>query len=437
LLIKSLVLVIIFLAITPTYAIFSVKSFLLLLLAFLILNVFSFRKKTIKKHLAVNTAGQKDFIIVALLILLAYSSQNYGGIYQIRQSLTLGDFIFSIFSIYVTYCMIIIENGPKLVHILSVFIFLGVLTVVNAPSPYVDTFYVFSEAPRQFIQGQNPYAATFSKIYENITPDYYNYLPFSFVFLSPFVLVFSDPRYAIIFAMFFSGLILYYLPPQKQKINASAFFVAAFLFLPRSFYMLEHVYFDTIIFLFFLLFVHFFYKRKNFKMAFLMLGLFYSFKQHFILTLPFLMQNKIILKKALKPSSLILFFAPFSLPLYYLLIDHQAFLEDVLFGVMPGRYTAPINRSLTLPTFVKNISLGPVVSDGFSVYWIGLIAFIIFYFLILKSKIFWLEKVTLFFFGFSILAYHGFFNSYYLVALFLLFNIACDYFNINLNLQDD
>ena len=172
-------------------------------------------------------------------------------------------------------------------------------------------------------------------------------------------------------------------------------------------------------------------------MAFLMLGLFYSFKQHFILTLPFLMQNKIILKKALKPSSLILFFAPFSLPLYYLLIDHQAFLEDVLFGVMPGRYTAPINRSLTLPTFVKNISFGPVVSDGFSVYWIGLIAFIIFYFLILKSKIFWLEKVTLFFFGFSILAYHGFFNSYYLVALFLLFNIACDYFNINLNLQDD
>ena len=150
-------------------------------------------------------------------------------------------------------------------------------TLWGSPKPIVDTFDVFSQVGQKLLTFQNPYTAIFTRTYSQID-NHFHYLPFSFLITSPFSILFHDPRYAIIFFNLLSVLLLKKLFKNKFEGNRLNILLATFLFLPRSFYMLEHMYLDPIIFSFFLLF-YFFFQKKKYTLSILFLALFFSFKQ--------------------------------------------------------------------------------------------------------------------------------------------------------------
>lgn len=361
-------------------------------------------------------------IPLTLFLLLFFSGIYYGGLYQNQNSFLIGYFLFFLILFYVIGSFLA-QKKISLQIILIGYIVIALWTIIFSPHPIVDTFVVLKEAPLKFLSGINPYTTLYSKVYPHINPNYYNYLPVSFIFLSPFVFFLSDPRFAIIFVNVVSAIILYKLFYKKNN-NLVILFIYTFLFLPRSFYILEHVYLDPVIFFFFVLFYYFSTKKQYIKLSFLFLSLFFSIKQPPILLIP------LFIKKLVKPfriKGFFIFALPFIFPLYYLLINKKAFINNVILSLSSGTITSPISNSLTLLTFIKSI-----IPVSFNVVlFILTLIFFAFYVFTIKSKVSIILKVVIIMFCFNFFSYHAFFNSYYFVLQFLLLEIAIDYFDLN------
>lgn len=364
---------------------------------------------------------------IFLFLLLCYSLIYYGGIYQHDQSMLAGYLIFFSFILYLFFYFFILNKSLDLKVVLFFYSILSVWTVLNSPHPQVDTIVVLSEAPIKFLQGINPYSSMFTRVYPGITPNYYNYLPLSFVFFLPFVLLFHDPRYGIIFCNILTAIFLYLLFKKREENNTLIIFISTVVLLPRSFYMLEHVYLDTVIFSFFVMFYYFLIKKK-YAIASFILAFFLSFKQPALLSLPILLSTRLLRKMLLRLSNLVIFLIPFLLPIYYLVIDNKSFLNNILFNLNTSKITSPIASSLTLPTLIRSFTNIPLTFISFT----GIV-FIIFYGLILRSKINTVTKIAFVFLAFNYFFYHAFFNSYYFVAQFLLFGTMLQYFNSKKN----
>ena len=305
------------------------------------------------------------------------------------------------------------------IFIIAFYIFLGSWTIYNSTSPRVDTFYQFLEAPQKILSGENPYASNYTKVYAGITPNYFPYLPFSFIFSLPFVLFFSDPRFGVIFANVISAYIMYRIFISKKKEAVGLLFVAAFLLLPGSFYIIEHMYLDPIIFMFFILFLYF-YIKKGYSLSSLSASLFFLLKQHLFILLPFVLQ-----KKKIRP---LLFFVPFLAIVFFFLFDTNAFLRNIVFYFNPKTVPAPIHMSLSLTTFLSAI---PLLSSLNFPYLITIVLFGCIYVYIIRTKRSLIFKAAMSIFAFTYLMYQSFYNHYYLVAQFLFLDILLEYLRIN------
>lgn len=413
-------LVLLFFATTPNLGFFTFPAITLVSSALLILLV---SLSTFKKPSQLNAQETKTLIPLTLFTLLFYGVIYYGGLYQNKESFVLGYFLLGIFVLATFIRFVFFKKTFTLLFICSIYTLLSFWTIYNSPHPTVDTVVVLKEAPLMLLKGQNPYASTFTQVYPNINPDYYNYLPFSFFYSLPFVLLFKDPRYLTIFSNLLSAFLIYKLFKSGDKESVLNLFITSFLFLPRTFYMLEHAYLDPVIFSFFLTFFYFFVNKNKSGISYLFLGLFFSMKQPPILTIPLFINSIEKLRGILRPRNLSLFLIPFSLPLFYLLINTKAFFEDVFSGLNPSKITSPISASLTLPTLLKYFSI-----PATSAYIIGSILLLLAFIYIFKARRSLVFKIALFFLSFNYFTYHAFFNSYYLVALFLFLEIAVIYF---------
>lgn len=421
--IKLLILLLVFFAITPNLGFFTLPSFLII--TFIILCIiFSFLKN-------INYLGRKNnstLLEFCFIILLFYSGLYYGGLYQEKESVLIGKVIFFLLLFFLFIKTYFLEKKVRisLLLVLTFYIGLGVWTIINSPKPTVDTFMILKEAPIKFIKGENPYSSIYTQVYQNTPLDYFTYLPFSFIYTLPFVVIFLDPRYGIIFANVLSAFIFYKIFGGKDR-KIVLLSISAFLFLPGSFFILEHMYLDPIIFLFFLLFVYF-YKVKRNSLSLISLSLFFLIKQHLLLLFPFYVRDKFSFN-FFKPKNLVLFIFPFFLPLYFFILNKQAFTKNMIFNLGPNSSISPIlSSSLTFQTFLKNYIL---INDYSLALFLGLFMFLIFYFFIIKNKITLVSKIVVFLFFFNFFTYHAFFNNYYLVAQFLLLDIVLDYFNIS------
>jgi hypothetical protein len=83
--------------------------------------------------------------------------------------------------------------------------------------------------------------------------------------------------------------------------------------------------------------------------------------------------------------------------------------------------------SLTLPTLLKSLSF-----PSSYIYLPGLVLLVLSAIYIFKIKTSIVYKMALFLLCFNSFTYHAFFNSYYLVTQFLLFDIAIDYFGLKI-----
>lgn len=418
--INFLLLIIVFLAITSNLGFFTVPAFLILtFLAILLMINLIFPKRTS----ILNVKVDDKIIPLFFYVLVLFSGIYYGGLYQDASSIVVGNYIIYGLLIFIFYYQFIFNKQKYiLLMIISGYLFLAIFTLINSPAPVVDTFVLFKEAPLSLLAGKNPYAQTYSQVYRNII-NHFPYLPFSLFYTLPFLLVFNDPRYGIIFANLLSVFIMYKLFRRKtdKKILYSAVF--AFLFLPRSFYILEHMYLDPIIFSFFVLFFYF-YKKNQDRWAFLFLALSYSFKFHIIfLTLPFLI-TKSFLKRFITNKNYLFFIVPLIIPLIFLIINPPVFLNNYI-RLIPNStisYIGPTALNLSLTNFLNKTILSNQQSLSSL---LGMILFITSFISIIfrKNKLSVINKIISCIFFFQYFTYMSFFNHYYLLALFVFFGL--------------
>ncbi len=414
---KFLLLLLLLFGITPNLGFFSFPSFLILISVCVLFVVILF----VPKRTLQITTSQK-FLPLISIVLLFYSSFYYGGLYQNLFTQTIGMAIMVVFSLVATVRWYFKREPPSIIWSIIIYLFLSLLTLIGSQHPIVDTIVVLKEAPMMVLRGLNPYAERFSAVYPTIDPTYYNYLPASFLFLIPFVYFFNDPRYSTILAMLIISLVICRIAKKSKRRNTASWLVLIILFLPRSFFILEHMYLDPIIVSVFAVFIYFTAMNRK-TLSYVFLSFFFLFKQTPWTTFPLFLSPFII--QMTKHSKYVLAFTiPLVFPLYYFFLNPAAFIQDVFTGLSKTSITSPIGSSLTVQTlFLRaGISLGPLYGLI-----LPLIILLIVYVLILWRKPGLYYSIALVVFSFHFFSYHAFFNVYYFVSLFLVLDIASTY----------
>jgi len=424
--IKLIILLLTFFAITPNLGFFTLPAFIIVTFIIANLVLLTIKLKLIDKF----NLSDKNMLLLLLYLLLTYSLIYYGGLYQNPGSFAFAQIILFIIIAYSFYSNLFLNKKVPFLLIILAYAILAVWTIINSPFPQVDSFVILKEAPLKLLMGINPYDSLYTKIYAGITPNYYNYLPFSFITTLPSVLIFGDPRYTIIFGNILCAIIFQKIFIKSRNDIVLNTFILSYLFLPRSFYILEHMYLDSTIFLFFILTIYF-YHKKNINFALLSLGICLLFKQHILILLPLLL-NKTVFKH-IKARNIIYIFIPFLLPLYFLIRNPYAFIRNTIGFFNPLFIPVPIKYSLTLYGFAQNNINASGKAMGGLIIALGLIFIVIYLFILFKRKsLFFSWKISLAFYFFTFFTYYGFYNHYYLIAQFLLLDIMFNYFRLNI-----
>jgi len=404
-----LILLLIF-AITPNLGFFTFSSFFLIS-AFAIIAWIILRNPLRGKE----DSRFPQWGIVCILFLSAY---YYGGLYQEPVSKFIGQIFFFSFCIYVF--VQIYKKREIASHICIIFfLLLSLLTIYGSPNPTVDTFVILKEAPQKLLSGHNPYDSVYSKVYKDIEPNYFSYLPLSIIYFLPFVYFLDDPRYGLIVAM----LGTYFLLNRLQKKNSSQKYLysSLFLFAPRSFYMLEHAYLDTLIFFLFVWGLYLYGKGKNRLFSFV-ISTFFLLKQNIIILLP-LFFNKIIRER----ENIFLFLAPFLSIVFFFVWNPQSFIKNIITINQPNSLimqTSPFQMTITVPNILFQLFHPSISMMQYIFIFCALVALFITMLVLLHKKINVQGKIILILFFGYFFSYHAFFNSYYLVLLFLLFDFT-------------
>jgi len=407
--IQLLLIFVLIFGIVPNLGFFTFSSFFLLtvfgILAWIILRNPSHVKE------------DSSFSEWGVLVIYLVSATYYGGYYQNTLSQLIGQVVFFSFCTYIFTQLYKNREIPSYMFIIF-FLFLSLLTIFGSPNPTVDTFVILREAPQKFLQGQNPYNSVYSQVYANIKPDYFNYLPFSIIYFIPFVYFFGDPRYGLVVAMIGTYIVINML--QKKSSSQKYLFSSLFLFAPRSFYMIEHAYLDTLIFFIFVLALFFSEKSKD-KLFSLVISCFFLIKQNIIIVLP------LFIKKIFKRKITMLFFIlPFISVVFFFFWNPQAFIKMTITGYQPDLLlkTVPLQNKIVVPNVIyqlfhpSNSHMQVITTMS------ALVAFFIAIVILLNNKLKTNRKIILILFFGYFFSYHAYFNSYYLVLLFLLFDFV-------------
>lgn len=356
-------------------------------------------------------------LTIVSFIILFISLLFYGGLYQNPDSFIIYYILYS----FLLFLLIISQIKPVnhtfiFYMICIIFISTSLVTIVFSPHPVCDCFTTVKEAAIFFLQSKNPYSGNYTQVYKNINPDYFIHLPFSFIYVSPFVFFFNDPRFASIFSLIIIAIILRYF---LKKFNSANLIIAVILFFPRTSYMIEHMYQEINMLLFFFLFL-FFVDQKKYRYAFLSLSLFFSFKQHLLLIAPLFILHKNMRQLFFK--NVLFFIVPFLIPLFYLVSDQNSFIKNIFFFSRLNTFTLvlPLQNSLSFPTFLQHLfHLKTQIVQTIS-YIIFLFGYFVFLVRPHRAFLSIIGLITLIHMFFS----YSFFNHYYLILILLFVYIV-------------
>lgn len=172
----------------------------------------------------------------------------------------------------------------------AVFFFSTLLIIpLLYPNPFIDVFVILKQGIMDFSQNSDPYKRIYQDIYNGIYDLTYQkqeiklvYWPLNLYILYPFQIIFGDLRFAYIFAMLISCLVLYIATTEKKIFYLSFILLFTNAF---TFYMVKYAWIDVLAFPFFALYFLMF-QRKKFIFAFLILGILMALKLYYIFILP-------------------------------------------------------------------------------------------------------------------------------------------------------
>ncbi len=417
-------------AITPNTGFYTFNGFLLLTIAVLLIiisSVFS-----INVHIPKST--DRNAITIASVAIIAYSVSYYGGFYQYPSTIFAGMLGIGLSLILLLYSFTKNITGLTKMFIILIFIYIGVATwtIISSPRPIVDVFVLLQEAPRKLLEGINPYATTYTQVYPKIINDTFAYLPMSIVLFIPSIIVFNDPRYTIVVAMVIFSLFIHRALIGKAAIPLMSI-ATAILFIPKSFFLLEHAYVEPLIAIGFF-FSYQLWKNGIPSWSLLILSASMLLKLDTFISFPAF----IPMAKNLYKNSHIKYYwvIPILITLLFVIRSPDDFMRNILnsytFGGSFDMSTlistqktlgVPINNSLSLPSWMTRITGADL--NNVMLYVPILIALVISIIIFCRpiklfSKI-WIVHLILHY-----VYPHSFYNHYYFIVLMILLDITDD-----------
>jgi len=216
---------------------------------------------------------------------------------------------------------------------------IGAYVLSLAPKPSIDVWSIEMEAVRGLLSGQNPYAMTFQDPYGGTSPYFppgasvggrlqfgFVYPPLALLACVPGYVLGGDTRWSILAAMTGAALLIGYARPTKTAKLAAL----AFLYTPRTFFVMDRAWTDPFVVLLTAAVVFFALRRS--RWLFVPVGLYVCLKQHMFIGIPalfMLLPRPIPWRAALALAGKgALVAAVVTLPL--VLLDVHAFAKSVL-----------------------------------------------------------------------------------------------------------
>lgn len=407
-----------FLIISTTfqYGYFSLPGLTAVLISFVFLMLLFFRNKFTANIL------QKQSETLPLIFIIIYTLFIFfsGGIYQERTTASFALLLIplALFPLVLTFAVklpdtvSLLKNRFKILLFFA--LFLRFLIIMASPSPRIDTFVILKEAPQAFLSGRNPYETVYSKIYQNVEPNYYSYWPASFLLEVPFVTFFSDPRILFIIADIGAALLLYHLGKRTKE---AQLYSLIYLFRPNSNFIIEQSWLTPLAF--FLVALSLLLSiKKRYSFSGIIWGLLVGLKPDYLLAVPFLW----FLTHGNRKAILLFLFTVGVVVLPFLFTRPNEFInQTILLYLLPGeKIPIPIHLSLNLNTLFYHI-FGrdlPFLLPGavFAIFFTG----VLYHLKLNNTGKTVILGMTVTFFCFYLLFRQAFINYYYFVTGLLI-----------------
>ncbi len=416
-------------ATTFNYGFFSLAGIAVIITAFIFLFYLFLNNVSYTYSGQKSTETITQFFLIIYCIFLFFTNGIYEERRQISFALTL--IPICILPLIFSYLM----NSKIIMHIakyrfrilLFSALLLRILILFASPSPRIDTFFILKEAPQALLSGFSPYDTRFSKVYQNVEPNYYSYWPASFLLEVPFVTLFSDPRVLFVFADIGAAILLYIL---GNKSRIAELLSLVYLFRPNSLFIIEQSWLTPLAF-FFAVLSFYLVSRKKINLSAIIWGLLVGLKPDYVLAIPFLWFLTEFDKKAL-----FIFLSTIAIIVFpFLFLNPDKFItQSLLLYFLPfDKIPIPIHLSLNLNTLYYNFFAKdlPIFVPGILFGFLFSAVFFKLYKRYRESKITAeIENnivlgMTIVFFGVYIIFRQAFINYYYFVTgLYILWLVT-------------
>lgn len=211
-------------------------------------------------------------------------------------------------------------------------VLIRIFSIISAPNPTIDVFYILRDGPKLLLEGKNPYTLSYPAPYGVYIPTIlFIYGPLAAFLFAPSVFIFNDPRYMLVLIDLASALVIFkiakYLGVNTQILRL---IVIIFLFHPLFPFMTEQAWLEPVMTLFFLLATYSFliYPKKIFGSLFL--GAVLAIKSVYLLPVATFLKNKQSFssnKNANIFQYLVVIAVPVAFSVPFLIADPKLFLD--------------------------------------------------------------------------------------------------------------
>ncbi len=244
-------------------------------------------------------------MVLMLMLLIAFTLYLPKELYELNTPLKpLQTFLFAVSFILAILLLLKISRKIKnkiLLCLLAIPFISQILIIANTPSPKIDVYEIVQTASKEILRGKNPYEITYKKLYQDKEPNYYIYMPLSFLVTIPFRFLFGDVRFASVFSNLVICFIFLKLGKKIGGNNELGYlFPLIFLYQPLTTFVIGEGWLDTILIALLLLFGYFYQIKQKKVLSYIFLASTLGIKQNMFLLLPFILKlNNINIKQLL------------------------------------------------------------------------------------------------------------------------------------------
>lgn len=297
-----------------------------------ILGVFYFKPQVVRSlSLPNNLASVILLLTIILSINVAYVGARLGDPLQTNwQFYSAANRILAVLALIFALSFFL-KNPPKgltswrLPTLIFIAIVIRIFSIIAAPSPTIDVFYILRDGPKLLLVGKNPYELSYPAPYGVYIPTiifiYGPLVPFLFL---PASVIFNDPRYILVAADLATVLFIYKLAKKlRVERNLTHLIILIFLFHPLFPFMTEQAWLEPTITMLFVASTFFLINKKNTKVGPLFLGAILAIKSVYILPILTYLKNM----GAGKIQYLITALVPIALSTPFFIANPNLFLE--------------------------------------------------------------------------------------------------------------